>query len=214
VGIWEFGRKLAFAGIGFGRLFRVVSWDLEYGIEDYLGGGKGIKAGRSGSENSIPHHINTYIYRYESTTTKYTMPPKIPHLLVPSAGSRASLSDTKSASHTENQQSRTPTKNKPFLLGGETPPSRMSLPTSKVPTRRGSFMSREGSDPTQGPTEGSPQNTDTNLRRSRRYDDGLNSLGPVFEALKAHAEEQGEGSGEGGEKTLRLSRGDRTTVRS
>lgn len=33
-GIWELGRKFAFAGIGFGRLFRVDSWELEYGIED------------------------------------------------------------------------------------------------------------------------------------------------------------------------------------
>jgi hypothetical protein len=186
---------------------------LEYRIEDYLGGGKDIKAGRSGSENSIPHHINTYIYRYESTNTRNTMPPKIPHLLVTSAGLRASLSNTQSASYDENQQSPTPTKNKPFLLGGETPPSRMSLPASKVPTRRGSFMSREGSDPTRGPAEGSPENTDTNLRRSRKYDDGLQSLGPVFEALKAHAEEQGDRSGEGGEKTFRSSRGDRSTVR-
>jgi hypothetical protein len=27
-------KDIAFAGIRFGRLFRVVSWDLEYGVED------------------------------------------------------------------------------------------------------------------------------------------------------------------------------------
>ena len=143
------------------------------------------------------------------------MPPKIPHLLVPSAGSRSNVSPAKSATYTENQQSPTPTSthNRLFLLGGETPPSRRSLPTSNVPTRQGSYMSRAGSDPDEGLTEGFPQNTDSNLRRSRRYDDGLQSLGPVFEALKAHAEGQGERLSKGGEKSSKSSRGDRTSVR-
>jgi hypothetical protein len=69
-------------------------------------------------------------------------------------------------------------------------------------------MSREGSDP-----DGSEQKTNTTVRRSLGYNDGLKSLVPVFEALKAHAEEQGDRSGEGGEKASRSSRGDRSTVR-
>jgi hypothetical protein len=161
--------------------------------------------------NSHQLHHNTDLYCYKPTTTNPThiMPPKIPHLLVPSAGSRVGLSSTKSATYTENQQSSTPTYNKPFLLGGETPPSRMSRVTSKVPTRKGSFKSPQGSDPTEGPPEGSQ------LKRNRGYDDGLQSLGTVSEALKAHAEGQEQGSEQEGEKTSRdgSSRGDRTTVR-
>jgi hypothetical protein len=136
------------------------------------------------------------------------MSPKIPHLLVPSAGSRVGLSSTKSATYTENQ-SPTPTYDKRFLLGGETPPSRMSRVPSKVPTRQGSFKSPQGSDPTEGPPEGSQ------LKRNRGYDDGLNSLGTVSDALKAHAERQEEGSVQDREKTSRegSSRGDRSTVR-
>ena len=82
-------------------------------------------------------------------------------------------------------------------------------------------MSREGSDPSEGTTEGakhglpSTKESTSFLRRSPKNADDLRTLGPIFKALKAHAEGQEEGSVRGKEKVSRggSSDGDGNTVR-
>ena len=81
-------------------------------------------------------------------------------------------------------------------------------------------MSREGSDPSDGTTEGAKHGLQSTkeftgfLRRSPKNADDLRTLGPIFKALKAHAEGQEEGSVRKGKVSRGgSSDGDESTVR-
>lgn len=117
---------------------------------------------------------------------------------------RAQQSTTKSATCSENQSTLTRTDKKSFLLGGETPASRMSLAPSKEHSRKPS-------------RQGSGQDLSTHfkpMRRSLGNVDDLPCLTSAFTALKAHAEERAGRSVDGRRQVSRneSSEGDDVTV--
>jgi hypothetical protein len=207
-GIWELGRKLGFAGIVFGSLFRVDSWELEYGIEDVSSYGMVYNLIDSGLSDRSSIHLfttttSTTIILLDMTKQQ-TMTRDSTLLQVPVAGSQRDQSPSKIDSE------KTRNGRNPFLLGGETPPSRQSRYPSTVPSRRGSLPPQESE---QDPTL---QSRDFSVTRSRGYTSNLNRLPSMLEALEAHAKGQ-ERDSVGGKQVSRVSkggssRGDLTTV--
>jgi hypothetical protein len=129
-------------------------------------------------------------------------------LQVPTAGSQYDQSRFgNNFQQSQNQQTS-------FYFGGDTPQSRQSGFTSKVPSELPSKVpSRKGSFPGRNSGQESPQESRgfPDKRTSGYYSD-LNQLPSMLEALEAHAKGQKRDSVDGRQVSKVPSRGDRTTV--
>jgi hypothetical protein len=146
--------------------------------------------------NNINVTNNTFRFSFMSRNST--------HLQVPTAGSQYDQSRFGNAS----QQSRN--KKPSFYFGDDTPQGGQSALPSKVPSRKGSFPSRNSG-------QESPQESrGFSDKRTNGYYSDLDKLPSMLKALEARAEGQG-GDSVSGKQVSRVSRGgsssgDRTTV--
>jgi hypothetical protein len=141
------------------------------------------------------NNITLYTFRYSIMSRNNTQ------LQVPTAGSQYDPSRFGNAS--QQSQKKRPS----FYFGGDTPQSRQSGFTSKVPSRQGSFPPLESNQ---------DQSRGFSDKRTNGYYSNLDKLPSMLEALKDHAKGQGGGS-VGAKQVSRVSRdgssrGDGTTV--
>jgi hypothetical protein len=180
-----------FVGLGMWDRRRVFLWH-------------GIKPDRFWSLGPLIHlplHENNNNIITNNTFRYSIMSRNNTHLQVPTAGSQYDQSRFGNVS--QQSQNKKPS----FYFGGDTPQSRQSGFTSKVPSRKGSLP---------------PSDTEQDLsrqarifpdKRSHGYYSNLDQLPSMLEALEAHAKGQKRDSVDGRQVSKVPSRGDGTTVK-
>jgi hypothetical protein len=147
------------------------------------------------NNNNNNNNITNNTFRYSIMSRNNT------DLQVPTAGSQ--YDQSRFGNKSQQYQNKKPS----FYFGGETPKSRQSAITSKVPSRQGSFPPLESDQ---------DQTRRFSDKRTKGYYSNLDKLPSMLMALKDQAKEQGGGS-VGGKQVSRVSkggssRGDLTTV--